>query len=169
MGIPAEEASQVDSEQGVTGFDPEQILEQFSSALREQEELDEEGYEFLMGHLRDAVESASLQPELQQLDRMTWINTFDAIVGDDMDEGDRNALIRQLNEAIDPLDSSGVQIASEFAKRLQAEGEAAALNWLGEQRKHAAVESDPIPDSEDAPLRQSITRSRSRRLRGPPI
>lgn len=159
----------VEDHQETAAIGPEQILSQFEAALRDQEDLDEEGFEFLMGHLRDAVESASLQPELQELDRNTWIRTFDAIVGEHLDESDRNAFIRQLNEAIDPLNSAGVQIATEFARRLQADGETAALNWLAEQRAiEQARTQSPAPASDDAAQRQSITRSRSRRLRGPP-
>lgn len=170
MAVVEQEESPVEEHQDAAGIGPEQILSQFEAALREQEDLDEEGFEFLMGHLRDAVESASLQPELQELDRNTWIRTFDALVGEHLDEGDRNAFIRQLNEAIDPLSSSGVQIATEFARRLQAEGEEAALDWLAEQRALEQARSQPRdPASEDTPQRQSITRSRSRRLRGPPM
>lgn len=149
----------------------QQMLAQFEAALREQDDLGEEGYEFLMGHLREAVENVSLEPEVVELDRTSWISTFDALVGEDMDEGDRNALIRQLNDAVDPLDSSGVQIATEFAKRLQSQGEASALMWLQEQRRLAEAETNspnPAPDQNGVPQAQSITRSRSRRLRGPP-
>ena len=67
----------------------------------------------------------------------------------------------------------GTQVTLEFSRRLQADGEAAALAWLAEQRKAAEKSAAvaPLPaDRHGVPLAgaQAITRSRSRRLRGPP-
>ena len=148
----------------------QELIQGFESALREQGGLDQDGFEFLMAHLREAMEATPLHPERQELDRSQWMAALDAIAGDSLEEDERNALVRQLNEAIDPLKSTNVRTASEFAERLQREGEAAALAWLGKQRKaKAAAESPPTEKKNAAPGRQSITSSRSRRLRGPPV
>ena len=133
----------------------------------------QEGLDFLMPFLRDAVEQASLAPSRVDLDVNAWLATFDAIAGDALDETERNTLLRQLNEAIEPLNDAGTQVTLEFSRRLQADGEAAALAWLAEQRKAAEKSAAvaPLPaDRHGVPLAgaQAITRSRSRRLRGPP-
>ena len=87
-----------------------------------------------------------------------------------LSEDERNALVRQLDAAIDPLQQPDAQVAMEFARRVQRDGETKALEWLREQR--AASAADAVdPAKSKAPLlpgRESITRSRSRRLRGPP-
>lgn len=154
-------------------IDRDAILAEFESALRAQPGVGQEGLDFLMPFLRDAVEQASLAPSRVDLDVNAWLATFDAIAGDALDETERNTLLRQLNEAIEPLNDAGTQVTLEFSRRLQADGEAAALAWLAEQRKAAEKSAAvaPLPaDRHGVPLAgaQAITRSRSRRLRGPP-
>jgi hypothetical protein len=149
------------------------LLGMFEDALREESDMDRDGVEFLLGHFREAVEQASLAPTLDQPkpDRAEWIRTLDALIGQNvLSEDERNALVRQLDAAIDPLQQPDAQVAMEFARRVQRDGETKALEWLREQR--AASAADAVdPAKSKAPLlpgRESITRSRSRRLRGPP-
>ena len=156
------------------GIDRDAILAEFESALREQPGIGPEGLDFLMPFMRDAVEQASLAPSRVELDAKSWMATFDAIVGDTLDEAERNAFVRQLNEAIEPLNEAGTKVALEFARRLQSDGEVAALDWLAEQRRAAEKEAAAAASPGDrrsvpAPGPQTITRSRSRRLRGPPV
>lgn len=151
--------------------DPDAILAEFEAALRSQPGIGQEGLDFLMPHLREAVESASLQPPRIDLDGAAWMDTFEAIVGDALDEQERNTLVRQLNDAIEPFGDERTQLALEFAKRLHADGEANALAWLAERKKAVeAAEATPPPSGKNSvpASAQAITRSRSRRLRGPP-
>lgn len=154
------------------GLDPDAILAEFESALRDEPGVGQEGLDFLMPYLRDAVEQASLQPFRAEIDPAAWMAAFDGIVGDALDEGERNALVRQLNEAVEPLGDQKTQVALEFARRVQTDGQAAALAWLEEHKKLAgkADAQAPLPMAGDRPPvgAQAITRSRSRRLRGPP-
>ncbi len=163
-------ATDVETDDGV---DREAILAELETALRGQPGIGQEGLDFLMPFLRDAVEQASLAPSRVELDADSWMATFDAIAGDALGETERNSLLRQINEAIEPLNDDAAKLALEFSRRLQGDGEPAALEWLAGQRKAAekAAAAAPLPpDRRDVPVAgaQTITRSRSRRLRGPP-
>lgn len=148
------------------------ILAEFESALRDEPGIGQEGLDFLMPFLRDAVEQASLQPARAEVEPAAWMSAFDALVGDALEEGERNALVRQLNEAVEPFSDDKTKVALEFAKRVQSEGQASALAWLEEQKKKAekkAAQAPPPVERERVPVGAgAITRSRSRRLRGPP-
>lgn len=166
-GIPATGDAAAD------GLDPDAILAEFETALRDEPGVGQEGLDFLMPYLRDAVEQASLQPFRAEIDPVAWMAAFDGIVGDALDEDERNALVRQLNEAVEPLGEQKTQVALEFARRVQTDGQTAALAWLEEHKKLAgkADPQIPQPTAGDRPPvgAQAITRSRSRRLRGPPV
>lgn len=159
--------------QGESMIEPAAILAEFESALREEPGVGQDGLDFLMPFLRDAVQQASLQPARAELDPAAWMAALDSVIGEDVDEGERNALARQLNDAIEPLGDRKTGIALEFANRIQSEGHEAALAWLQQQRASAGASDDAVPAP--APVggvpasAQSITRSRSRRLRGPPV
>lgn len=160
--------------QGQAGspIEPDAILAEFESVLRDEPGVGQEGLDFLMPFLRDAVQQASLQPARAELHPAAWMAALDSLIGEDVDEAERNALARQLNAAIEPMTDPKAGLALEFANRIQTEGHQAALDWL--QRQRAAGEGeDPAPAPAPvggAPANaQSIIRSRSRRLRGPPV
>lgn len=173
-GQPLTAADDVQATAGVSraAVDPEAVLADFETALRNEPGIGEEGLEFLMPFLRDAVEQASLQPLRADIDPGAWMSAFDGIVGESLPEDERNALVRRLNEAVEPLADQKTQVALEFARRIQSEGEAAAIAWLEEHKKLAGRTDPqaPPPAAGDRPPigAQAITRSRSRRLRGPP-
>jgi hypothetical protein len=148
------------------------LLADFEGALREQPGMDPEGLEFMLGHLRDALDDVDAA-QVATPDRGAWMQALDAFVGHGaLSEEDRAALVRQLDAAIDPLQGADAQVATEFARRLQADGEQQALRWLKEQQAGARDEEDQAgiaaADTVVAPGPETITRSRSRRLRGPP-
>ena len=149
-----------------------QLMSELEGALREQPGMDPEGVEFMLGHVRAALDD--VRPDhLAAPDRSAWMQALDAFVGQAaLTDEDRAALVRQLDAAIDPLQGADASLATEFARRLQAEGEQQALRWLKEQQASARDADDQTgtsaAETAAAAGPQSITRSRSRRLRGPP-
>lgn len=148
------------------------LMSELEGALREQPGMDADGMEFMLGHVRAALDEVT-PDQIATPDRGAWMQALDAFVGQAaLSEEDRAALVRQLDAAIDPLQGADASVASEFARRLQADGEQQALRWLKEQQAGARDEDDQAAAAASevvaAPGAQTITRSRSRRLRGPP-
>src|SRR5690606_11034529 len=134
-------------------IDPEAMLAEFESALRSEPGIGQDGLDFLMPFLRDAVEQASLQPFRAEIDPAAWKAAFDGIVGDALDDGEGSAMVRRLNEAVEPLGDEKTQVALEFARRVQTDGQAAAIAWLEEHKKLAgkADPQAPPPTADDRP------------------
>ncbi|MGH6610628.1 MAG: hypothetical protein ACRECQ_10245 [Burkholderiaceae bacterium] len=110
---------------------------------------------------------------MAQVDRASWMRALDQITaGSGLSEDEQQGLARKLDAAIAPFEGEDVQTALEFTKRLERDGEDSALAWLQEQQRSAGEAKDQGANP-TAPLgldadKQSITRSRSRSLRGPP-
>ena len=74
-----------------------------------------------------------------------------------------------------PLQRRESQLAIEFSRRLQTDGEEKALAWF--RKEAAALNNAPEgeraaptrPSADVSPLRSETIHSRSRRLRGPPV
>src|SRR5690606_24208748 len=112
---------------------------------------------------------------LEQLsDRGVWAEVVKSMQGSGaINERDASDLMRQLDAAIAPLQARESRLAIEFSRRLQSDGEEAALAWFREQiaqdEIEAANKAAAAPDAaKERPLRTEVTQSRSRRLRGPP-
>lgn len=170
-GAAASAASEVAEDDGLEA-QRRQLMSELEGALREQPGMDPEGVEFMLGHVRAALDEVT-PDQVAAPDRGAWMQALDAFVGQAaLSEEDRAALVRQLDAAIDPLQGADASIATEFARRLQADGEQQALRWLKEQQASARQEQDQADsaaaDTVAAPGAETITRSRSRRLRGPP-
>lgn len=149
-----------------------QLMSELEGALREQPGMDPDGVEFMLGHVRAALDEVT-PDQLAAPDRGAWMQALDAFVGQAaLSDEDRAALVRQLDAAIDPLQGADASVATEFARRLQADGEQQALRWLKEQQAGARDEDDQAgsaaAEAVATPGAETITRSRSRRLRGPP-
>lgn len=153
------------------GPDREAVVDKFETSLRTRSELDEQERDFMVRQFRKAVADAPLQPDLAGPDRNAWIETLETLVQNGLlDEEERETLVRQFNEATSPLQSREVQVALEFAQRIERDGDAKAQEWLAAQQASQAgqaVAGMPSPGATPI-IKQSITRSRSRRLRGPP-
>lgn len=150
----------------------EQFLEQFGQSLRGQLGQDNAELEAVLEQFRQTVEEVPLEPHLAGPDLNTWIQTLEALEqGGLLNEEERETLIRQFREAMAPLQDRQAQIALEFAGRLQRDGEEKALEWLQAQQRQTSDDDGTgmAPESAAGPGgKQEITRSRSRRLRGPP-
>ena len=149
----------------------QRAIKEFESSLRDQEGMDEQGLEVLLSAFREAVQEAPLDAQFTPLDPEEVTRTLNGLVDDGvLVEEDRNAIARQFETALDPLQDPKLQIALEFAQRVERDGEAEARQWLEAQNAaaDAGARQDP-PAADVAPhSRQAITQSRSRRLRGPP-
>lgn len=94
-------------------------------------------------------------------------------IGASQDDGSGD-LVRELNRALEPLERRETKVALEFGRRLQADGQSSALAWLKEQQQADEVETasakHAVPDGSHAVgvSRDTVTKSKSRRLRGPP-
>ena len=155
--------------------DLEQKLAEFEAMLQAQPGMTEEGLELVLQGCRDALDNVSLQPELGVPQRNEWIASIDALIQQGaLDQASGDALVRQIDAAVAPLESPDVQRALELAERIQRDGQAQAREWLETQSDQEAGEALAQVRSNEAavdshPMRESITRSRSRRLRGPPL
>jgi len=148
------------------------VLEAFEASLRAQQGLEGEDLDFVIDHLRKRVAEVQLQPDLAGPDRNSWVETLESLVQNGLlAEDEREALIRQFGEATSQLRSRDVQIALELAQRIERDGEEKAMEWLASQESGdagAGTGNGLAKGSAELVDKQSITRSRSRRLRGPP-
>lgn len=155
------------------------FLRQLDAALQEDPSLDRDARDALMQQFEDAMSvdgnnggGASLAA---LADRSLWMDAVQSLQSSGaMGENEANDLIRQINQALQPLQRRESQLAIEFSRRLQTEGEEKALAWF---RREAAALSNgggaertsvPTPSADVSPLRSEVVNSRSRRLRGPP-
>lgn len=170
--VPFAAAAEADVKAGMKDF-----LQQLESALGDDPHLDRESRDALMRQFEEAMAESDGQavPIATVADRGVWMEALQALQASGaIDERDTNDLIRQINQALQPLQRQESQLAIEFSRRLQTEGEEKALAWF--RIKAAALaqndggeERSPLPaTAEVSPLRSETVNSRSRRLRGPP-
>lgn len=108
-------------------------------------------------------------------DRSMWMDAVQALqASGEVSESEVNNLIRQINQALQPLQRRESQIAIEFSRRIQSEGQDKALEWFRAETGKVSSESSTgtvhsSPPSDVPPLlRSEVVNSRSHRLRGPP-
>lgn len=155
------------------------FLRQLDSALREDPSLDRDARDALMQQFEDAMGGANNGDAGASIaalaDRSLWMDAVQSLQSSGaMGENEANDLIRQINQALQPLQRRESQLAIEFSRRLQTDGEEKALAWF--RKEAAALNNDttaePVsarPSADVSPLRSEVVNSRSRRLRGPPI
>lgn len=152
----------------------EQVASEIENLLRDQPNMTDEGLEQIMRDCREAIEQVSLEPSLNLPERGEWVATVDALIQSGaLEQNSGDALIRQFDTAMEPMQDPKVQRAMELAKRIERDGEDKAREWLATQEKaDQAEQADRQRAEEDIrnmpPQRGSIVGSRSRRLRGPP-
>lgn len=162
------------SEPVKNGFDADKAVADFEAALREQPGFDEGALEEILGQYREAVQNVSLEPNLTPvLDRQTLVETVGLLArNQSITEEECAELLRRFDEAMEPLQRRDVQIALEYAERCNKDGEEKALEWLKQQNasssEDAETDASIDPEGQKPFLRQAITKSKARRLRGPP-
>lgn len=169
---------------GNTAFDSgdgmDELRQQFDAALQDLQNdpaLDPAMRETLRQQFAQAMKDvASGESTLAALpDRAMWMDAVQALQASGaVGESEVNELIRQVNQALQPLQRRESQLAIEFSRRIQTEGQEKALAWFREETGKASAESTkdatpPPPHSDGSPLlRSEVVNSRSRHLRGPP-
>lgn len=151
----------------------QRALDDFRASLDKQPQLDAEGRDFILDHFRQAIAEAPANPKLSAPDPESWTLALNMLVESGLiEEGDRNELARQFDDALLPMQQADAKRALEFAERVQRDGEESALEWLnaqeGQDAGSAAGRSSAATAVAGTESAESITRSRSRRLRGPP-
>lgn len=151
----------------------EQLLEQFEQMLGSQPGLDPDARKQLGQQFSDALRQATPAGEYELPSRESLVSDVEALrEHGGMSDDDANAMVRRLSDALEPLQRRESQLAIEFSRRMQADGEAAALEWFREatrggaedQQDQAAgsfLDSGPV-------LKTEAIHSRARRPRGPP-
>ncbi len=161
---------------GAGKVDMDDFLRQLDTALQDDPSLDRDARDALMQQFEDAIAGAGSHGATAAAfaDRSVWMEAVQSLQSSGaMGESEANDLIRQINQALQPLQRRESQLAIEFSRRLQTEGEEKALAWF---RKEAAAltinaadsERSPLPSADVSPIRSEVVNSRSRRLRGPP-
>lgn len=148
----------------------QRAVDDFKTSL-EKQGLGAEGRDFIVDHFRQAIVDAPASPKLVAPDPESWAQALNMLVESGLiDEDERNALARQFDDALLPIQQADAKRALEFAELVQRDGEESALEWLSAQEAQADGAdgrglATSVAGTESA---ESITRSRSRRLRGPP-
>lgn len=175
--VPATQA------EAAPGFDAqkasEELLQEVRELLRAEVELDDDQREAFGAHFAQALQ-AVVQQQAQagespdKLDKGAWKDALSGMEAEgDVSPTEAADLSRRVEGALLPLERRPTQIALEFSRRMQAEGSEQALAWLREQRAGSddSQESDQCAAPSGPPVAvgsDDVTRSRSRRLRGPP-
>jgi len=153
----------------------DQLIRQFSTALSDDSDVDRDTAEFLTAQLTDALHKTAQAPDqMVEIDKSEWFATVRALQESGaMQEDEGNALIRQIDKALEPLDRRESKLAFEFSRRLREQGQEAALAWFRtESAKLQEEDKAEAPPhgfgTPEASLDSETIQSRSRRLRGPP-
>lgn len=151
------------------------LLTEIHEQLQGQQSLDSGEIDEVMEHFRAAITDASLEPSATTpRDMLSWIQVLEETVLADQDsseEDDRNALLRQIGDLKNSLQNHDLQIALEYVQRLHEFGEEEAVAWLASrqaEKETAQVSAQANEQGMADVAPHSITRSKSRRLRGPP-
>ncbi|MDH5834472.1 hypothetical protein [Luteimonas kalidii] len=178
----AQERTQRDPDDGMAAAveaEKDELLQQFFELLGEDPSLDLEAREQIRKELTAALDAVeAVDPMFEAPDRQVWMDAAKALqtAGAVSDE-DANALVRQLDGALAAFERKESKFALEFSQRMARDGEDAALEWLRQNREallgdgsaDAAQAAMSIGIGEPAPVvATDATRSRARRVRGPP-
>lgn len=160
--------------------DIDDLMQQFNAALQDMQgdpALDPATRTMLQQQFAQAMsEMGKVEGAIAGIpDRAMWMDAIQALqASGEVSESEVNDLIRQINQALQPLQRRESQIAIEFSRRLQTDGEADALTWFRQETAKLDAEDgehahSPAPAAHVSPaLRSDVVNSRSRRLRGPP-
>lgn len=178
LGDVGAASTQSQAAAGVPEMD--ELMQQFDAALQELQNdpsLDRDTRETLRQQFAQAMsDMGSIEGAAVGIpDRAMWMDAVQALqASGEIGENEVNDLIRQINHALQPLQRRECQLAIEFSRRLQTEGQDKALAWFRRESRNAAdapkaeAASNPAPSAKSRPLRTEVVNSRSRRLRGPP-
>ena len=169
----AVDGTDANQEQLGSDCDAQALIDDFEASLQDDADLDQQGREFLSQQFTSAVKDAAVNVKAGSgPQRSDWLETIEALRGMGVvDEDESNTLIRQLDQALQPLQRRNVQVAIEFSRRCKEQDEQSALEWLRAATAESAdaqQQAAPSPQGDHGTGGDTITKSRSRRLRGPP-
>lgn len=83
--------------------------------------------------MNDTIDDRTLYPGNRQAERQQWIDALDELLANGVIDGDdQNALIRHYDEHRQSIESELANLAPEYERRVQSEGQAIADEWLAE-------------------------------------
>jgi len=164
-------AQPVESRAQAVDSDVQHLLAQFSECLRDEPDIDQEGRNYLQQQFADALKGAKSAQDPGDAGSADWRQLVEVLRSTEgLDEDEANALIRQMDQMMQPLKRPAVSLAMEYSRRCRADGEESARDWYKRQTlQDPEKDPPPVPGFTRRPLpKDSVTLSRSRRLRGPP-
>ncbi|MGH8033278.1 MAG: hypothetical protein ACREO8_13210 [Luteimonas sp.] len=171
---------------GVTGEPPPtggassettvELMKEVESILAGDATLDRETRDALQQHFSTALNvDAASPPVAADFDSGMWADAVHALQsGGVIAQDEANELIRQLNQALEPLKRRESRLAIGYSRRIGTDGPEKALEWFrreaakSQQEPTISPQSAPTSGAVPPPLRGDVVNSRSRRLRGPP-
>lgn len=152
----------------------DELQVQFESFLSGEQGMDADERKEMARLFQQSMVDASATSAEQQFDRNAWRNTVESLQqSSGMSDEDAAQLIRSLNNALDSFESRESQLVLEFTRRIESDGEAAALAWYRTQKSggghaplHAVKSAWICGDADDAlrahagPARRSLRRKR---------
>jgi len=118
-----------------------ELQKQFESFLSGEQGMDPAERQELARLFQQSMDDAARSPDTAApFDRNAWRNTVESLqtVGG-LSEDEAARLIRSLNDALDAFESRESQVAVEFARRLEADGQDSAVAWLRAQKGQGAL------------------------------
>ena len=152
------------------------IVREFESLLRDEPDLDQATRDRLSQEFSASMRSDARRNQ-SPLDQIAsdqfWEDAVNALKqSGEIADAEANDVVREIAEALKPLQKRETKLALEFGRRLEQDGEQKAVAWLKEQQSFESDDTEnEVTDSTFAaprPMPTDIVKSRSRRLRGPP-
>lgn len=155
-----------------------ELQQKFQALLQDQMDIGHEERaemaQFFEQSIRDAAQSPTTPLNEEVFDKATWSRTVDLMrKAGTVTDDEADHLVRTINDALLPLERRESRLAIEFNRRMAADGEQKAVEWLQAQSMETQAETARRPlgtslGDASSPARDETINSRSRRLRGPP-
>ncbi|WP_101926146.1 MULTISPECIES: hypothetical protein [Luteimonas] len=111
------------------------LQQQFETFLGGEQGMDAAERQEMARLFQQSMADASTDGSAVAFDRNAWRNTVESLQqASGMSDDDAAQLIRSLNNALDAFESRESQLVLEFTRRIETDGEAAALAWYRSQK-----------------------------------
>jgi hypothetical protein len=137
---PHEDTEMTSSQDHTTQLDRQQVLAELEESLLQRPDLDAVGRETMLRHFEAALQDPSAAGTTGA-DREGWLETLDLLQRENVIASeDREALVRNFDEAMHVLQGETLKLAAEYA----ALGEAASDPQAWRDRRAAAAPAAPV-------------------------
>lgn len=110
------------------------LQQQFETFLGGEQGMDAAERQEMARLFQQSMTDASMDSSASAFDRNAWRNTVESLQqASGMSDDDATQLIRSLNNALDAFESRESQLVLEFTRRIETEGQTAALAWYRSQ------------------------------------